>query len=158
TRGPYQFRVRELSGTVGVDTSFRASPKDTVIFSVVPASYRVDISDVPGTCGVRDGTVQSIVVPKNSNTSLVRFYITCTPALVVAAYTDGVNPDPDYVLTVQSTTGGDERAFIVQANDTTRIESLSAGTYTVGLRHIAANCVITSDGGDQVTAAISAAG
>src|SRR5687767_7906375 len=60
TRGPYTFRVRELSGTLNVDTTFRASPKDTVIMSVVAASYRIDIADVPPTCGVRDGTAQAI--------------------------------------------------------------------------------------------------
>src|SRR5262245_54481142 len=81
TRGPFSFRIRELSGTLGIDTSLRASPKDTIIIPVAPATYRVDISDVPSTCGVREGTAQSVVVPENSNTSLARFFINCSPAL-----------------------------------------------------------------------------
>src|SRR5262245_37067716 len=58
TRGPYTFRIRELSGTLGVDTTIRASPKDTIILPVQPATYRIDVSDVPATCGVREGTRQ----------------------------------------------------------------------------------------------------
>jgi hypothetical protein len=157
SRGPYQFRVRELSGQLGVDTSFRASPKDTIIFHVKPASYRIDVSDVPTTCGVRNGTAQSIVVPENSNTSLVRFYITCSPALVVAAYTDGSNPDPDYVLTIRDSTGT-ETATVIPANDTVRFEGLRAGSYSVALRHVADNCLVISDGGDQLSVKVSATG
>src|SRR5215510_9027884 len=50
SRGPYLFHVRELSGTLHIDTTFRASPRDTVVFSVPAATYRVDIGDVPATC------------------------------------------------------------------------------------------------------------
>jgi len=160
SRGPYSFRIRELSGTLGVDTSLRASPKDTIILPVQPATYRVDISDVPSTCGVREGTSHSVTVPEKSNTSLTRFFINCSPALVVAAYTDGVFPDSDYILTVQGGSGTDSvnRAFLVEANDTTRVESLKAGTYTIALHHVAANCMITSDGGEQISAKITPAG
>jgi len=157
SRGPYTFRVRELSGTLGVDTTFRASPRDTVILSVTAASYRVDIGDVPPTCGVRDGTAQAIVVPPNSNTSLVRFSINCAPALVVAAYTDGVTPDPDYVLSVQGAQG-EAYAAVLAANDTVRIPGLPAGRYEVTLRHVASNCVLTNDGANNVTVTIAPSG
>ncbi|MBC8088121.1 MAG: hypothetical protein H7Z40_12705 [Phycisphaerae bacterium] len=157
SRGPYRFRVREMSGTLNIDTTFSASPKDTTILSVPAASYRVDISDVPPTCGVRDGTAQAIVVPPNTNTSLVRFAISCAPALVVAAYTDGVKPDSDFVLTVQGATGN-QYATVLAANDTVRVDGLPAGNYEVSLRHVATNCVITSDGGEQVSVKITPAG
>jgi hypothetical protein len=159
-RGPYSFRIRELSGTLGVDTSLRASPKDTIILPVQPATYRIDISDVPTTCGVREGTAQSVVVPERSNTSLARFFITCSPALVVVAYTDGVAPDSNYVLTVQGGTGTDSvnRAYLLAANDTTRFEAIKPGTYAVGLQHVAPNCVVVSDGGEQISAKITPTG
>ncbi len=34
SRGPYGFRVRELSGTIRYDTVFQATPRDTIILSV----------------------------------------------------------------------------------------------------------------------------
>jgi len=157
SRGPYRFRVREMSGTLNIDTTFTATPKDTTILSVPAASYRIDISDVPPTCGVRDGTAQAIVVPPNTNTSLVRFAISCAPALVVAAYTDGVKPDSDFVLTVKGA-AGNQYATVIAANDTVRIDGLPAGRYEVNLRHVASNCVITSDGGEQVSVNIAPAG
>src|SRR5262245_18648984 len=83
TPRPYTFRLRNLSGTLGLHTTVRARPKDTIIIPVQPATYRIDISDVPATCGVREGTTQSVVVPERANTSLARFFINCSPALVV---------------------------------------------------------------------------
>ena len=157
TRGPFTFRVRELSGTLGVDTTFRASPKDTSILSVPAASYRVDISDVPATCGVRAGTAQGIVVPENSNTTLVRFFITCEPGLTVITGTDGATADPDYLITV---TGSGSPAFssVVTSNDTVRFAGIPPGSYDVTIRLVAANCVVTSDGGESVRIAIAAGG
>lgn len=157
TRGPYAFRVRDLSGTLPIDTTLHATPKDTLILSVEPATYRVDIADVPATCGVRDGTAQAITVPPNTNTSLVRFFISCAPALTVSALTDGSNPDSVYVLTVKGSTGA-ERVSVIAANDTVRLDGLAAGNYAVTLRHVASNCVVTSDGGENVSASISESG
>lgn len=157
SRGPYSFRVRELSGTLPVDTTVRASPKDTIIFHVEPASYRVDIADVPATCGVRDGNVQAITVPPNTNTSLVRFFVICTPALTVSVFTDGAIPDSAYVLTVRSSTGA-ERVSVLPSNGSARLDGLAAGTYAVSLRHIDTHCMVTSDGGENVSASITASG
>jgi len=157
TRGPYTFRVRELSGTLNVDTTFRAAPKDTIILPVAAATYRVDISDVPPTCGVRDGTAQVMVVPPNTNTSLIRFSLNCTPALVVAAYSDGAKPDSAFVVSVKNA-AGTETAALVPANDTVVFDRLPAGKYDVTLRHVADNCVVISDGGSKVSVAITPSG
>ncbi len=157
SRGPYRFRVRELSGTLPIDTTLRASPKDTLIIPVEPASYRVDIADVPATCGVRDGTAQAITVPPNTNTSLIRFFISCTPALAVSVFTDGANPDTAYVLTVKAASGA-ERVSIISGNDTVRLDGLSPGAYSVTLRHVAPNCAVTSDGGENASATLTASG
>jgi hypothetical protein len=43
----YQFRVEELSGTLGVDTLIRVAPGDTIILPVQPATYLVTASGVP---------------------------------------------------------------------------------------------------------------
>lgn len=157
SRGPYTFRVRDLSGTLPIDTVLRATPKDTIIIHVEPATYRIDIADVPATCGVRDGNVQAITVPPNTNTSLVRFFINCTPSLAVAALTDGAKPDTAYVLTVKGATGP-ERVSIIAANDTVRLDDLAPGAYSVTLRHVADHCLVTSDGGESVTVSITKTG
>ncbi len=157
TGGPYAFRVRELSGTLGFDTTFRASARDTVIIPVAAATYRVDISDVPPTCGIRDGSAQAIVVPPNTNTSVIRFSLTCAPSLVVAAFVDGFRADSDFVVTVRDSVGR-ETAAILPANDTIRLDGLAPGRYDVILRHVSDNCTITSDGGATVPVFIRPAG
>jgi hypothetical protein len=156
-KGPFTFRVRESSGTLGVDTTFRATPADTTILSVTAASYRVDISDVPATCAVRNGLAQGIVVPPNTNTSLVRFFITCEPGLTVITGTDGATADSEYVVTV---TGVESpaRTSVLTANDTVRFADLAPGAYDVTLRLIAPNCVVTSDGGESVRVSIASRG
>ncbi|HKS06545.1 MAG TPA: hypothetical protein VJR92_09560, partial [Gemmatimonadaceae bacterium] len=156
-RGPYTFRVRELSGTLNIDTTFRATVRDTVIMHVPPASYRVDVSDVPSTCGVRGGVTQTATIPANANTSLLRFFITCTPSLTVAAYVDGYQPDSAFVLTVRAQ-GGVERVAMLAANDTLRLDGLVPGPYEVTLRHIAAECVVTSDGGERLDLSVPTSG
>jgi hypothetical protein len=155
--GPYRFRVRELSGTIKFDTSFRASPRDTVIIPVTAATYRVDISDVPSTCGVRDGTSQAVVVPPRTNTSVLRFTLSCVPSLMVAAYVDGFTADSDFVVTVKDSIGR-ELAQVLPANDTVTFDRLPAGTYSVNLRHLADNCTVLSDGGPTVPVTLRSTG
>lgn len=157
TGGPYLFRVRELSGTIKFDSTFRASPRDTVILPVKAATYRVDIADVPSTCGVRDGTSQAVVVPPRSNTSVLRFTLSCVPSLVVAAYVDGFTADSDFVVTVRDTTGR-ELASVLPANDTIRFDRLPAGRYAVTLRHLNDNCTVLSDGGPAVNVMVRPTG
>ncbi len=159
TGRPFSFRVRETSGLIGVDTTFIASQKDTTILSVPAASYRIDISDVPPTCTVRNGLAQGIVVPPNTNTSLVRFFISCDPGLTVITGTDGETADPDYVVSVtRADSAASGRARVIASNDTVRFADLAAGTYDVTLRLIAPNCVVTSEGGESVRITISARG
>jgi hypothetical protein len=153
TRGPFTFRVRELSGQLGVDTSFRATPSDTTILSVVAASYRIDIAGVPETCAVRNGTAQATVVPPNTNTTLVRFFINCEAGLTVITGTDGATADPDYLVSVTSAATA-ARSSVVKSNDTVRFADLPGGTYDVTLRLIADNCVVTSDGGSTARVSI----
>lgn len=148
-RGPYTFRVRELSGSIPFDTTFRASPQDTVILPVVAATYRVDVSDVPATCDVRDGRARAVVVPPNTNTSLVRFFVTCSPGLTVVTGTDGPTADPDYVVSAIGP-GGTAFAAVLTANDTVRFAQMPPGEYEVSLRLVSSDCVVTSDGGQTL--------
>ncbi len=147
TRGPYRFHVKELSGTIGYDTTFRATPRDTIILSVEPATYTIEISDVPETCGVRDGNLQFALVPPKTNTTLTRFNLVCRNALTLITLTDGLVPDSSYIYAV---TRGDSAisAGTMAGNDTLLIDGLQPGDYQVTLRHIAPQCAVLSDGGE----------
>lgn len=153
-RGPYGFRVRELSGTLHYDSAFQATPRDTVILSVQPATYLVEMAGVPESCGVRDGRAQLIAVLPNTNTSLARFLITCRNALTLVALTDGSQPDSGYVYTLTGAKGG-TRAGALAANDTLLLDNLPPDDYVVSLRHVQPNCQVMSNGGDNVAVSVS---
>lgn len=153
-QGPYTFRVRELSGVLQVDTTFRATARDTSYFSVEPAEYHIDISGIPATCGVRGGSRAYANVMPNTNTTLVRFYLACRNALTLTTMTFGSNPDSSYAYLL---TGPDglTRTGELAGNDTILVDDLSKGTWDVELRLVKDNCVVTSDGGERFSAELS---
>jgi hypothetical protein len=153
-QGPYTFRVRELSGVLNVDTVFRASTRDTAYFSVKPAEYNIDISDVPASCGIRGGSRAYANVLPNTNTTLVRFHLTCRNALTLTTMTFGQHPDSSYAWLLTGP-GGVIRTGELAGNDTILVDNLSSGTWDLELRLVQANCVVTSDGGERVPAELS---
>jgi hypothetical protein len=155
-RGPYRFRVRELSGTIKRDTTFFATPRDTIIMSVEPATYVVEIDEVPGACGVRQGNIQYVEVPPRTNTSLARFLLTCRNALTLTVLSDGNQPDSAYVYTVSGP--GPLRTGTLAPNDTLLLDNVQPGTYVVALRHVAENCLVLSEGGDNVPVTLTERG
>ncbi|MBK8250998.1 MAG: hypothetical protein IPK85_26915 [Gemmatimonadetes bacterium] len=157
TRGPYRFRVRELSGTIRRDTTFFATPRDTVILSVEPATYVVEIDEVPAACGVRQGGIQYIEVPPRTNTSLARFLLTCRNALTLTVLSDGNQVDSGYVFTV-TRPGVPARTGVLASSDTILLDNVTPGTYDVALRHVAENCTVLNSGGDAVQVTIPPAG
>jgi hypothetical protein len=154
SRGPYGFRIRELSGTLKYDTVFQATPRDTVILSVQPATYLVEMAGVPASCGVRDGAAQLVAVLPKTNTSLARFLITCRNALTLVALTDGSLVDSAYVYTLTGTKG-EIRAGALAGNDTLLLDNLPPDDYVVSLRHVESNCQVMSDGGDNISVTVS---
>ena len=156
-RGPYRFRVRELSGTIRRDTTFFATPRDTVILSVEPATYVVEIDEVPAACGVRQGGIQYIEVPPRTNTSLARFLLTCRNALTLTVLSDGNLVDSGYVFTV-TRPGVPARTGVLASSDTILLDNVTPGTYDVALRHVADNCTVLNSGGDAVQVTIPPAG
>lgn len=141
----YTYRVTEISGTLRIDETFRVAPHDTVIVPVKPATYQVTLRGLPPQCRVQDGTDLYILVPEGANTALVRYQISCESLITVTTATDGSNPDASYIYRISGP--GDERTGIMGANDTLRVDGLGRGEYAVSLRHVAGNCVVTSDGG-----------
>lgn len=156
SRGPFRFRVRELSGTLRYDTLFNATPADTTILSVEPATYVIEIGDVPSTCGIRDGA-QVLVVPPNTNTTVARFTVICRNAITVSVLSDGQRMDSGYVYTVENK-GGVVLAGPLAPNDTVLLDNVAPGAYDVSLRLVQDNCTVVSDGGATVPIEVLASG
>lgn len=153
----YTIQVSEVSGTTGIDTTFTAAPTDTIILSVVPATYRVTVDSLPSNCAMRDGPEQVVLVPEGANTAVARFQVICSSPLVVETGTDGAGADDQYYVRL-SGAGITERFLIIGGNDTLRVDSLPAGTYAVELGAIAPNCDVTSDGRERRTLDLAAQG
>lgn len=154
--GEYTYRVRELSGSLDVDKTVHASPKDTVILSVPPATYEVSMAGVPPTCRVRD-SLQHIVIDSTTNTGLVRFFVTCKRTVTIVTLTDGYDVDPEFVYRLTAVNGS-ERVGILGATDTLAVDNVPPGDYTLTLAHVAANCVVTSDGGERQRLTVASGG
>ncbi len=153
----FSYRVSELSGTVGVDTTIVVAPRDTVLMSVPPATYRVDL-DLPAFCDERRGTARHIVVTPSAMTgvsgktltSIVRYHVTCRPSLTITTTTEGPGePDSDLIYHVVRTDEGDTltRTGMIAPTDTVMLDEMPAGEYRVRLMHVSQYCVVTNNGG-----------
>jgi hypothetical protein len=144
----YTYRIYELSGTLLIDTVITASPSDTVLMVVPPATYVVELGNLPSWCEPRYGTVESVVVYDRTNTSLARYNVTCKALLTLHVAAEGVDVDEEYVYRIV----GDsvDRVGLIGAADTLRFDDIPPGSYAVELKHIAANCITTNDGSDML--------
>ncbi len=152
------YRVWELSGTLRYDRDIVVAPGDTIILSVPPATFVVDLENVPATCFVRDGMQRGLTLSPNDNTGLVRYSVQCRSLLAVQIAADGYDVDQSYLLRVRSA-NGTERTFSVGGADTVSINDIPPGTYDVELGGVADNCVVTNlDGARQLITVDSAGG
>jgi hypothetical protein len=153
--GPYQFRIQELSGTLGVDTLILlAAPTDTAILSVPneTATYVVTLDGLPPKCTSKYGPRETIVVPANTNTTISRFFVTCSPLLRVVTTMEGAQRD-DEVFFRLSGEGGErvgsirpEAAPGSVALDTLLLEAIAPGRYRMEFAGLADNCTVISPG------------
>ena len=143
----YTYRVREASGTLGIDKTVAAAPGDTVILSVPPATYVVELSGVPPVCKVRNEGKAAIVIAPNTNTSVVRYFVTCQSQLTVTVATEGGSvADSVYVYHLRASDGA-ERLGLLRATDTLVLFHLPVGDAVFDVGGVAANCDVTNDGG-----------
>lgn len=156
---PYAIRVREFSGTLPIEQTHVVQPNDTLIVSVPPATYLVNVLDVPPRCGVRDGSEQLAAVLPTSNTTIVRWIVTCRAPVTVATATDGTHPDDRFAWEVVPTgTSQPARAGVIRGTDTLQLDGLAPGAYDFVLRHVAEHCVVISDGGTRQRFVLEPAG
>lgn len=148
----YRYRIRELSGTIGIDTTLIVAPRDTVILPVRPATYVITLDDVPAQCRIREGSQQAVQVPEGINTAIVRYLVSCQAQLMLTTATDGFMSDSFFVWHVEAS-DGEERSGLLRGTDTVVLNGLAVGPATVDLAQLSDGCEVTSDGGDspQVT-------
>lgn len=151
------YHVEELSGTLNINRTIEASPSDTVILPVPPATYVITAQNVPPTCFVREGPQRAIVLTPQDNTGIIRYLIQCRGALTVITETDGHDPDDGFIYQMRSDAGY-ERVGTSLSNDTLVFNGLAPGSYTIRLAGIAPNCVVTNDGGQRLSFTLDAAG
>jgi len=115
-------------------------------------SHSVVLSGVASNCSVSGGTSRTVSVPAGGTAS-TSFSVSCAAAppqtgnLTVSASTTGSNLDPDgYTATVD---GGASQA--VGTNGSVTFTGLSAGSHSVALSGVAANCSVSGANPQTVT-------
>jgi hypothetical protein len=148
-----RFTVEELSGTLDIHRTLPARRGDTLIVPVPPASYVVEMLDLPPTCTVRDGPKRLITLLDSDNTGTLRFNVTCIPSLTIEVLMDGQELDTQLLYRVTGPQG--ERLGIVDLSgpdslhvrgDTIALLGLPAGEHEVSVAQIAPNCIVAGEG------------
>jgi hypothetical protein len=144
----YGYRVREVSGTLGIDTTIVAQPRDTVFLRLPVATYEVALSGLPTWCKSRYGPQQDVAVFDPPSTSLARYFVSCLAPLTIHVSNEGPGaPDPEIVYRLRG--GGGDRLGILHPHDTIRFDHLTPGDYELGLSLVAENCLVTGNGGAE---------
>jgi len=141
--------------TVTVDggASQAIGTNGSVTFSgLAAASHTVVLSGVASNCSVSGGTSRTVSVPAGGTAS-TSFSVSCTAPppqtgnLTVTTSTTGSNLDPDgYTATVD---GGASQS--VGTNGSVTFTGLSAGSHSVALSGVAANCSVSGANPQTVT-------
>jgi len=147
------YTIKNLGGGTGVSRRLRVPPADTVVLSLPPASYQVEVEGLPSRCRVSNGAVRAIALTDEDNTGIIRYSIQCLGVVSVGVVADGPSLDSSYVFLLRHADGR-EYPGLVAANDTATVDDAGAGDYEVRLGGVAPNCTVVSDGGQlqRVTA------
>src|SRR6266566_3203629 len=117
-------------------------------------SHSVALSDLATNCTASGGNTQTVNVP-SGGTATAAFSVSCTATtgnLTVSTSTTGSSLDPDgYTVTVD---GGSPQA--IGTNASVSYTNLSAGTHTVAISGVAANCPVS--GGTSRTVSVPSGG
>src|SRR5256886_7706589 len=121
---------------------------------VAAGSHTVVLSGIAGNCSVTGGTSRTVTVPAGGSVT-ASFAVSCTALpgnLTVTTTTAGLSLDLDgYTATVDGTT-----SQTVSNNGSVTFNGLSAGSHTVVLSGVAANCSV--NGGTSQTVTVPAGG
>jgi len=136
------------SQAIGINAS-------VTVNGLTAGSHTVVLSGIAGNCTVSGGASRTVTVTAGQ-TVTATFTVSCptppppTGSLTVTTSTSGGTPDPDgYTFTVD---GGSSQAIGINASVT--VNGLTAGSHTVVLSGIAANCSVS--GGTSQTVTVTA--
>jgi Tol biopolymer transport system component len=118
----------------------------SISFDGVPVGdHQVGIADLASNCAAQDATTRTVHLSGGSTTRdtvSVAFAVSCTPttgSILVTAATQGVALDPDgYQVRVDGLA-----SWALPPNGATTIGHLVAGTHTVLIEGVAANCTVS---------------
>ncbi|MFL5954844.1 MAG: hypothetical protein ACJ76I_12135, partial [Gaiellaceae bacterium] len=122
-----------------------ATNGSVTLANLVAGAHTLVLSGLAANCAVTSANPQSVTVTAGATTS-ASFTVTCTAIpttgdLTVTAATTGVELDPDgYTVSVD---GGAARALA--SNGSATFPALAAGTHTVAISGLAANCTTTTN-------------
>src|SRR2546425_5198395 len=127
------------------------NPTGITFTGLAAGSHSVALSGVAANCTVTSANPQTVTVP-SGGTVTAAFTVNCTTPpgnLTVTSSTGGSSLDPDgYTVTVDGTTSQP-----IATNNSTGITftGLAAGSHSVALSGVAANCTVTSANPQTVT-------
>ncbi|HEY6157900.1 MAG TPA: PKD domain-containing protein [Gemmatimonadales bacterium] len=133
----------------GLSRTIAANGAGTTYNALPAGDHTVALTDVPANCTVSGGASQTVTVPAGGSATAA-FTISCTALtgnLTVRTTTTGANLDPDgYTFSVD---GGTPQPIGINA--TIPLTGIPAGSRTVVLAGVAANCTVTGGPSQTVT-------
>jgi len=123
----------------------------TTVDNIAAGDHTVGLSGVAGNCTVADVNPRPVTVAAGA-TVAVNFSITCTAStgsIQVTTVTTGSNPDNGYSVSVD---GGTAQNIV--ANGTFTFDLVAAGTRSVRLSGVAANCTVAGVNPQQVAVSV----
>ena len=142
---PDGYRVRLDGGsarTLGINSTFTYT-------NLAAGNHTVVISGVAANCTVSDGRSRTVSVP-SGGTATVAYSVSCTTPpgdLTVTTTTGGSDFDPDgYTVTVD-----DGTSQVIGTDGSVTFTGVSAGSHTVALTEVAANCAVDGGNSQMVT-------
>jgi hypothetical protein len=127
----------------------------TTLTNLAAGAHVATLADVAGNCTLQGTNTRSVTVTGGATTEL-NFLITCsatTGTIRVSVTTSGSPTDPDgYVVKLD---GGDP-GLSIGTSGSVSFSSVPAGTYTVALTGLAANCSVTGEPSRNTTVAAGA--
>jgi Domain of unknown function (DUF1929)/Glyoxal oxidase N-terminus/Bacterial Ig-like domain (group 1) len=148
-RNGYTFAIDGgVSQPIGVSAT-------TTLANLAAGTHVVTLADVAGNCTVQETSTRSITVTGGA-TAALSFSITCTATtgtIGVSVTTSGSPTDPDgYVLKLD----GSEPGLSIGTTGSVSFSGVPAGSHTVVLTGVAANCSVTGGASQTTTVAAGA--
>ena len=126
----------------------------TTVGNISPGDHTVGLSGVAGNCTLGGVNPHPVTVVAGGTADVI-FSITCsasTGSIQVSTATTGSNPDNSYSVSLDGGTGQP-----INGTETITLDGIAAGTHSVRLSRVAANCTVAEDNPQQVVVSVGQA-